>query len=86
MIRQTCDRCGTPENRGLLFYLRLVRPRDQALRTPRPKTECLCADCLYDTMRILTRPKTKPHRPAPDIPLDLDRVHVTQEVKRQLEG
>lgn len=86
MIRQTCDRCGTPENRGLLFYLRLVRPRDQALRTPRPKTECLCADCLYDTMRILIRPKPKAHRPVPDVPLDPPRDYVRDEVKRQLEG
>lgn len=86
MIRQTCDLCGTSENRTLLFYVRPVRPREQAFRVPRPKTDCLCMTCLYETMRGLTRPKTKTRRPAPDIPIDGDRALVTQEVKRQLEG
>lgn len=86
MIRQTCDLCGAPDNRTLLFYVRPVRPRDKAHSLPRPKTDCLCADCLYETMRGLTRPKRPTRRPAPDIPLDVGRVLVTQEVKRQLEG
>lgn len=86
MIRQTCDLCGAPENRTLLFYVRPVRPREQALRAPRPKTDCLCMVCLYETMRNLTHPKPKTRRPAPDIPLDPPRDYVRDEVKRQLEG
>ena len=76
MIRQTCDRCGIAENRAKLFYIRPVR---------KYRTQCLCADCLYDTMRHQTRPKSEP-RPAPDIPLDPPRATVTEEVRKQLEG
>lgn len=86
MIRQTCDLCGTPDNRALLFYVRPVRPRDKALSLPRPKTDCLCADCLYETMWGLTRPKRPTRRPAPDIPIDPPRDYVRDEIKRQLEG
>lgn len=85
MIRQTCDRCGVAENRAKLFYIRPVRPREQALRVTRPRTECLCADCLYEVMRHQTRPNSKP-RPAPDVPLDPPRAKVSLEVKRQLDG
>ena len=77
MIRQTCDRCGIAENRAKLFYIRLVR---------KYRTECLCAECLYDTMRHHTRPNSTDRRPAPDIPLDPPRATVTEEVRKQLEG
>ena len=77
MIRQTCDRCGIAENRAKLFYIRAVR---------KYRTECLCAECLHDTMRKLARPNTTDRRPAPDIPLDPPRATVTKEVRKQLEG
>ena len=76
MIRQTCDRCGIAENRAKLFYIRAVR---------KYRTQCLCAECLHDTMRKLTRPIAT-DRPAPDIPLDPPRATVTEEVRKQLEG
>ena len=47
---------------------------------------CLCAECLYDTMRHQTRPTSTDRRPAPDIPLDPPRATVTEEVRKQLEG
>ena len=77
MIRQTCDQCGIAENRAKLFYVRPVR---------KYKTQCLCAECLYDTMRHKTRPNSTGRRPAPDIPLDPPRATVTEEVRKQLEG
>lgn len=76
MIRQTCDRCGIAENRAKLFYIRPLR---------KYRTQCLCADCLYEVMRHQTRPNSK-SRPAPDIPLDPPRATVTEEVRKQLEG
>ena len=77
MIRQTCDRCGIAENRAKLFYIRAVR---------KYRTQCLCAECLHDTMRNLTRPNATDRRSAPDIPLDTPRATVTEEVRKQLEG
>lgn len=77
MIRQTCDRCGVAENRAKLFYIRAVR---------KYRTQCLCAECLHDAMRHLTRPNATDRRPAPDIPLDPPRATVTEEVRKQLEG
>lgn len=77
MMRQTCDRCGIAENRAKLFYIRPVR---------KYRTQCLCADCLYEAMRHQTRPNATDPRPAPDIPLDPPRDSVRDEVKRQLEG
>lgn len=77
MLRQTCDRCGASETRSNLYYIRPVR---------KYRTQCICADCLYDTMRHQTRPSTADPRPAPDIPLDPPRDYVRDEVKRQLEG
>ena len=77
MIRQTCDRCGIAENRAKLFYIRAVR---------KYRTECLCAECLHDTMRHLTRPNSTDRRPAPDNPHDPPRAIVTEEVRKQLEG
>ena len=77
MIRQTCDRCGIAENRAKRFYNRAVR---------KYKTQCLCAECLHDTMRKLTRASATDRRPAPDIPLDPPRATVTEEVRKQLEG
>lgn len=77
MIRQTCDRCGIAENRAKLFYVRPVR---------KYRTQCLCAECLYDTMRHKVRPNANDPRPAPDVPLDPPRDYVRDEVQRQLEG
>lgn len=77
MIRQTCDRCGIAENRAKLFYIRAVR---------KYRTQCLCAECLYDTMRHQARPSAAERRPAPDVPLDPPRDYVRDEVKKQLEG
>ncbi len=77
MLRQTCDRCGVSETRAKLFYIRPVR---------KYRTQCLCCECLYDTMRHQTRPTSTERRPAPDVPLDPPRATVTEEVRKQLEG